>query len=275
MKHNRFVIKGIGKKYRKMLIKVLKTARGVIDTQLVQATLDIPRHLASIYLSRWAKSGWIKRVKRGIYVPIDLTTQDPSLPLEDPWIVSQALFSPCYIAGWTAAHHWGFTDQLFNDICIFSSKKLAHSINQVGFQKFIVKRITPKKIFGVKSIWHDNSRVSISDPHKTIIDILSDPASGGGIRSVIDFLKEYLHSSHKNMQILLDYAKQMGNRTIYKRLGFLLSHIGFEDQKILSICLENISKGYTHLDPFSKNRTIIKKWRLWIPEYFKNAEKNS
>ena len=255
-----------------MLVEVLKAARRVIDTSLVQGTLDIPRHLASIYLSRWAKSGWIKRIKRGIYVPIDWTIQDPSLPLEDPWIVAQALFSPCYIGGWTAAHHWGFTDQLFNDICIFSSRKLDHSINQVGLQKFIVKRIAPKKIFGLKSIWHDNARVSISDPHRTIVDILADPDSGGGIRSVLDFLKEYLHSSHKNMQLLLHYAKQMENRTIFKRLGFLLSYIGFEDQQILSFCLESISKGYSHLDPSSKGRTIIKKWGLWIPEYFKNTE---
>ena len=275
MTYNSFIIKGIGRKSRIMLVEVLKKAQGFVDTQLVQTTLDIPRPLARVYLSRWAKSGWIKRIKRGIYVPIDFTMQDPSLPLEDPWIVAQALFSPCYIAGWTAVHYWGLTDQLFNDICVFSSRKLDHTLNQVGFQKFIVKRRAQKKVFGLKSIWHANRKISISDPNKTIIDILDDPSIGGGIRSVLDFLEEYLRSTHKNMEILLDYAKQMQNKTIFKRLGFLLSHIGFEDQKILSFCLENISKGYSQLDPSTKGHTLVKKWRLWIPEWFKKAEKNS
>jgi predicted transcriptional regulator of viral defense system len=275
MTHNKFIIKGIGKKSRIMLTEVLKKAPGFIDTQLVQSTLDVSQPLARVYLSRWAESGWIKRIKRGIYVPIDFTIQDPSLPLEDPWVMAQALFSPCYIAGWTAAHHWGFTDQLFNDICVLSSRKLSHTLNEVGFQKFIVKKTFQKKIFGLKTIWHENKKVFISDPHKTIVDILSDPSIGGGIRSVLDFLEEYLRSAHKNMEILLDYAEQMENKTIFKRLGFLLSYIGFEDQKILSFCLENISKGYSHLDPSSKGHTLVKRWNLWIPEYFRKSEKSS
>lgn len=269
MKLKKLMIKGIGKKYRQRLTEVLEKAQGYIDLELVHKTLNIPRPLACTYLSRWTKNGWLKRIKRGIYVPIDLTTKDLSLPIEDPWIIAHALFSPCYLGGWTAAQHWDFTEQIFNNTFVFSTRKLGHSHQKIGTQNFIVKRTATKKMFGLKPIWKDSTKVLISDPHKTIIDILADPSIAGGIRSGLDFLESYLHSPHKNMELLLEYAKNMENKTIFKRLGYLLSMLGSSENKIISSCFENISKGYSHLDPSSREDKLVTKWKLWVPKNLK------
>ncbi len=269
MVSNSHSIKGIGKKSRRMLAKVLHKTRGYIDLELVQITLNVLRPVARGYLSRWAKNGWVKRIRRGIYIPIELTVQDLTLPIEDTWIVAHALFSPCYIGGWTAAQHWDFTEQIFNDTFVFTTRKLNHIINKVGTQKFVVRRIPEKKMFGLKTVWKENRQIHISDPHKTIVDILSDPSIAGGIRSALDFFEAYLNSAHKDMDILLEYAKKMENKTIFKRLGFLLCYIGSNDVKTISFCQENISKGYSYLDPLSKDKNLIRKWRLWLPKHFK------
>ena len=267
MTSNKLSIKGIGKKSRIMLAKILEKTRGYIDVELVEKTFNIPRPVARTYLSRWAKNGWVKRIKRGIYVPIDLAVQDLSLPIEDTWIVAHALFSPCYIAGWTAAQYWDFTEQIFNDTFVYTTRKLNHLVNTVGIINFIVRRTSQKKMFGLKTVWKENQQILISDPHKTIVDILLDPSIAGGIRSALDFFEAYLRSSHKNMDILLEYAKKMGNQTIFKRLGFLLCYLGNQDEKTITFCLENISKGYSHLDPSSKDKILIKS-KLCLPKYF-------
>jgi hypothetical protein len=40
-----------------------------------------------------------------------------------------------------------------------------------------------------------------------------------------DILSNYLRSTHKNASALKRYADQLGNRAVYKRLGFLLEKI--------------------------------------------------
>lgn len=262
------MIKGIGKKHRQLLVIVLGMTQGYINVQLVQKSLNISKPMARTYLSRWSKNGWIKRIKRGTYIPIEIETKDLSLPIEDPWVVSQALFAPCYIGGWSAAQYWDLTDQIFNDTIVFTSKQIRHLHHKVGSHQFIVKRISPNRMFGMETVWKNNLKVFVSDPHKTLIDMLSEPSTGGGIRSVLDFFKQYLQSSLKDLSLLVKYAERMNNRTIFKRMGYLLSIIGWEDETLAAHCLQKISKGYSQLDPTAAGTTLVKKWRIFVPEGF-------
>ncbi len=109
-------------------------------------------------------------------------------------------------------------------------------------------------------------KVQVSDPHKTIVDMLDDPSIGGGIRSVVDFFQQYLSSDNCNLDILLQYADKMQNRAIFKRLGFILSKIKPQEAHSITYCLERLSQGNSQLDPTSKSKRLIKKWRLWIPK---------
>lgn len=267
-------VRGIGKKYRQLLGKVIQQSNGYISVSIVQKILNITHPLAKLYLSRWAKNGWVKRIKRGSYIPLDVQVQNLSLVMEDAWVIAAGLFADCYIGGWTAAHHWGFTDQLYNDTLVLSNRRLSSVHQRIGDHLFIVRHITLKKMFGVKTVWRDNARVKISDPHKTIVDVLNDPSIAGGIRSVMDFLTHYLQSHDKNLDLVIDYAKKMGNKTIFKRLGYLLTLLGEKNDTTISQCQANISKGYSQLDPSLKGHILVKKWRLWIPDYFHSLHAN-
>ena len=101
------------------------------------------------------------------------------------------------------------------------------------------------------------------------LDILDKPENGGGIRLSYSFLKSYLNSDLKNLKKLLEYAFKMKNKVIFKRLGFLLSEMQYNNLPFIDRCRVNISKGYSHLDPTIKGKKIIKKWRLWVPEGIK------
>lgn len=59
----------------------------------------------------------------------------------------------------------------------------------------------------------------ISDIHRTIIDIFDNPENGGGIQHGIDCLKSYLHKLEANTDKLVEYAAQLQNGAVYKRLG--------------------------------------------------------
>ena len=130
----------------------------------------------------------------------------------------------------------------------------------------MLRTISERAFFGMKPVWRDQVKVSVSDPSKTIIDMLADPKLGGGIRPTVDVFLNYLKSENKNIQILIDYAKRLSNGAVFKRLGFLLERYAPGEEAALSECKTQLTKGNTKLDPALQAKTLITRWRLWGPE---------
>jgi len=64
--------------------------------------------------------------------------------------------------------------------------------------------------------------ILVSDPSRAMIDFLISPKLGGGIYNVIDIFNAYLKSEHRNVELLLSYARKILNGAVLKRLGYLL-----------------------------------------------------
>jgi predicted transcriptional regulator of viral defense system len=231
--------------------------------------LNIDRHVASRVLSSFNKNGWLSRIKRGIYITVPLESSSPDVIIEDSWVVAHKLFAPCYIAGWSALAYWHLTEQIFNTTLVITSKKVRKCHVDVKGSKFGLKVSYLNNKLGLQSIWRNGVKVQVSDPSRTIIDILDDPTLAGGIRLVADALQHYLDSEHKNINLLTKYAENSKNKTIYKRLGFLLEYLNANEPDFMLLCGQKISSGYSKLDPQLKNCKIIKKWRLCVPEDWK------
>src|SRR6266852_9041303 len=89
------------------------------------------------------------------------------------------------------------------------------------FNMSSTERIPPPSagVSSMSRIVRGKVKINVSDPTRTILDLLDTPALGGGIRSVLDMLKSYLASSHCDRQLLIRYADQLGNKAVFKRLG--------------------------------------------------------
>jgi len=48
---------------------------------------------------------------------------------------------------------------------------------------------------------------------------------------------------------LLTYAERLGNRTVFKRLGYLVEAIGLDSPDLVEKCRDHLSKGVSTLDP--------------------------
>ncbi len=261
-------IKGLGSKSRLQLAKVLSSAKGIVSSKDVASALNLPRKKATKLLLEWEKRGWLKRVRQGGYISIPLESMTGDVPIEDPWIVASQIFSPCYLGGWSAAEYWGFTEQIFQSVVVITCKRFNNKTQKIGEVEFLLKKISNDMIFGTKTLWREGIRVLISDPSRTIIDVLSDPVLAGGIRSAEDILVSYLSSEHFNRDALLEYAEKLNNRTVFKRLGFLLERRDPTQKRLISDCLVRISKGYSQLDPSVKGKHVKRRWGLFLPETY-------
>lgn len=266
-------LSGIGKLDRQRLAEIIRGTKGSISVAEAANILNLSFPKVAKMLSRWAKKGWLSRIRRGIYIPIPLESRTADTVLEDPWIIAERLFAPCYIGGWSAAEYWGLTEQIFRTILVMTRQKPRNRSPVIKGTKFLLRTISDKAMFGVKPVWKGQVKVSVSDPTRTIIDMLNDPQLGGGIRSTADIFVNYLKSENANMDLLLEYAKQLGVGAVYKRLGFLLERFAPDKKTAINICQLSLTAGNTRLDPKSSQSgtdRLITCWRLWIPEGWNN-----
>ena len=250
---------------RRRLAAVLNAAGDIVRIDDAEAALKITRTEAAKLLSRWVRQGWLRRVGRGAYAPVAIDTLGSTHVLDDPWILVPALFAPAYIGGRSAAEHWDLTEQIFRDIVVLTAQPVREKTQQRHGAIFSIKHIAKEKIFGTKTIWRGKSKILISDIHRTIIDMLDDPALGGGIQHIADCLTVYLGHEERDEQKLIAYGERLGNGAVFKRLGFLAERDP-AGAAVAEQCRKLLTAGHARLDPALKTPRIVTRWKLRVPE---------
>ena len=250
---------------RRRLVSVLQNAGSVIRVDDAVAALAVGRAEASKILSRWAKQGWLRRVHRGVYVPVDIARMDSDHVLTDPWILVPALYAPAYVGGWTAAAHWNLTEQMFATVAVMTAKPVRRRLDQRHGTRFALHRTRAGRMFGLRSIWCDGAKVRISDLHRTLVDMFDDPGAGGGIDQVADCFREYLDHPQRDDKRLIEYADAFGNGAVFKRLGFVAEQGGGGSAALADACRGRLTKGYARLDRRCPCPQPHAKWRIRAP----------
>lgn len=260
---------GLGRESRARLGRLLRLDAPLLTSTLAARHLSLSREHAAHELARWARAGWLARVKRGAYVSVPIQATTAEVALEDPWVIAAHLYSPCYIGGWSAAEHWGLTEQIFRTVCVITASPPRKRTTAMRGTQFSIHSVLQRKLFGLKSIWRGRTRVQLSDPARTIVDTLSEPAIGGGIRTVADMLAVFLREHRESASKLVEYGVRLGNAAVFKRLGFLLSTSHAGEHDLISACRARLSTGYAKLDPSLSSDRLITAWRLWVPNSWK------
>ena len=259
---------GIGQAERQVIDTMIHYGKPAIRAIDLEQEFGHSHKNANLILSRLCRKGWLQRLQPGIYRVVPLGSDSPNPLPEDPWAIGVTLFDPCYISGWTAAEHWELTEQIFNTMLIFTTQKQRKKEHLISGVQYRTKKISSEAIFGVTKIWSKNVPILIADPHKTVIDILDEPAMGGGGRHTIDIVKAYWAKPEADPHILWQYAEKLDHGAVFKRLGFIsesLFHLPFD---LLDSLKKKIKTGIIKWDPNGPDSgPIISKWgiRLNIP----------
>ncbi len=253
---------GISRSGRAELALVIGRGRRIVSVADVAAALQIDAVGAAKKLARWAAEGWLRRVKRGLYIPVPLDAENPGAWSEDPLVLADAVWGPCYFTGWTAANHWGLTEQIFRTIVVKTSGRVRSVNARLLDHQYLLAHAAPELIaWGMRNVWREERRVRMADPARTVIDVLDSPQLGGGIRHCADILARYLDDHDPNT--LIEYGERLRNRAVFKRLGYLVEIAGLKDGKLLEECRKRISAGISLLDPSAPSGgRRVGKWDL-------------
>ena len=258
--------RGISARNRHLLTSLIRSVTGPFSVQEAATALALPITRTQRFLAYLADRGWLVRVCRGLYASVPLDALHPDEWREDPWVIAAKLFGPdYYIGGWTACENWSLTEQIFLDTVVLTTREMRRKEISIQGFPFLVKHVSERRVFGTKPVWRDRTAVNVSDPSRTLVDILEVPSLGGGLRHVVDIMDRYFGEEHRDDELLVAYVRQVGNRVVFKRLGFLLEVLDVHAPDLLRACEDSVSSGVSRLDPGLPNRgPIAWRWNLRV-----------
>ncbi len=262
---NNTSLKGLGESERTVLAVLAALEQPTLSVDDVLECFDLNRQAANLILSRLARKGWLRRLRRGVYSIVPLSSSSSQPVVDNPLTVAMRLFKPCYISGWTAAEHWDLTEQIYNVVVVYSSTPQRKAIQEIGGVKYRIRRVSEDTIFGTIKLWFGRVPVQMASPERTIIDILNAPEMGGGSRQTLETVRAYWRRTQKNTENLISYAERLGRGSVFKRLGFTAELFNNPDSEWTDRCLNGLTRGITLLDPSGPRKgPTASRWRLRI-----------
>lgn len=254
---------GISAHSRSDLARITGHGRRFVTVDDVRAELHLDRGTAARKLARWAEQGWLRRVRRNLYIPVPVDAVDPSSWGGDPLVLADAVWGPCYATGWTAANHWGLTEQTFRTTVIKTAQRVRQSAETLLENEFLLAHAPTEQLgWGLRREWREERRIRIADPARTIVDMLDNPRLGGGVRAIAECLETYVEN--EDPEVLVAHGERLGNQTVFKRLGYLGEQLGAPDW-LLAACESRLSVGYSMLDPTQPGTGLrAHRWRLVV-----------
>ena len=235
---------GLSARRRRDLATLFGAGQRAVTVDAAATALGINRESAARRLSAWASRGWLRRVRRGLYIAVPVDARDPATWSEDPWYLADLVWDPCYIAGWSAANHWSLTDQVFRSTVVATTQRVRRVDQELAAASYLVHHVGADRLeWGLVGEWRGDRRIKVSSRERTVADMLSDPALGGGIRHTMEILEALLSSAR--IEDLVDSLERLGNGAAIKRLGYLLEVLGYDTAAVD----RTLTSGFPLLDP--------------------------
>jgi predicted transcriptional regulator of viral defense system len=258
-------VAGLSGANRAFVAQLNRDLRGPFTPADAAAATGVDHARAVRLLRHLAAEGWVARLQRGLYTTVPLEAEDPESWGADPWAVAMAALAPGYVGGWTALHHWDLTDQIFSTTVFVTARPVPRRRRTIGGVQFELRHRSESALFGTRRVWREGMPVEASDRERTLVDCLDDPSLGGGLRHTTEALASYTERPDISWQRLIEYGDRLGNRTVFKRLGYIAETLGFGDHELIEVCLRRVSAGVGRLDPGRLDEgPITARWGLRI-----------
>jgi predicted transcriptional regulator of viral defense system len=202
--------------------------RDIIRTGELAPVLGITESKERDLLHRLSKSGWIVRLKRGVYlVP-------PRLPAGGKYSPGVALIlrklmeeqnGKYQICGPTAFNFYGFEDQIPNVSYVYNnSLSGTRAIGNLSFQ-FIKVADARLGATHTSRAWNAD-KIIYSSRARTLMDAVYDWSRFSSLPRGYDWIRKEAEQDLRMVSELVEVTVQYGNQATIRRIGYLLDDYG-------------------------------------------------
>lgn len=207
-------------------------------------------------ISLVAKAGWLRRIKRGLYLIIDSLTARSQIDVS-LLSIANAIVSDSYVSLSHALNYYQLFDQYSATVVsITSDVNKKYILDDYIFRYSKVKK---DMYFGFTEKMINGKKIRLAEAEKALIDYLYLDKSFEGASLVFEKLKEYHHEL--DIKKLQEYATRCGF-TIARKIGFMLDNLEL-NSNFLHLFIEK-NRGISRCTADSK--IFNAKWRLYYDD---------
>ena len=231
----------------------------------LQSPLEISASTESSLLKRLARTGFIFRLKAGVYLVPNKIPAGGTWQPNDYYLVANLMEcyeANFYIGGLAALNYHGFIQQIPNSIVIYNDK--ISKTRQVGALRVVCIKVANDRISGKDKITlKDNTEVYIANPARAVMDAIYDWKRFNTLPKAYQWIVQ-----RKNDSVFIDdLVSQTANYSNYEtiiRIGYYLESLGI-GKKITNNLLQKLkpTKSYVILDPTGPKEGVKNKaWSI-------------
>ena len=223
--------------------------------------VGVSRSYVRELLHHLAKSGWVVRLRRGLYA---IATTVPGVTPAHEFEVAMHLVAPAAICCWSAFQYHGLTDQVPREVFVLTTSEghvpwARGGACAVGNAAYRFVQVKPERFFGTETVWMGDARVNVTDLERTLLDGLNMPKYCGDFAEVLHAFE--LARDRLDLGRITDYGLRLGQATA-KRLGWVLENTG-TDAALLVRLLNAPITGYRTLDASGPRKgPYSRKWMV-------------
>ena len=250
----------------RLLTTLSSREQDIFTTQEAASVLGCSSAGVRKRLHHLVKKGWLRRLEKGKYLILPLSAGPAGEYTPDEFVIAAHLIEPYYISYWSALRYYGYSEQAAPTVYIVTTRrKRPLTVGGVAY-RFVTVRA--HKFFGARRVWSGAEAIQMAEQEKALVDCLDRLNLCGG---VIEAAKAIWRGRDEmDWEKAVAYGRRMGNRTILKRLGFLLETFALGMPPLLDALQTGVGAGYTVLDslyPYEGQRD--RRWHLVVnvPEH--------
>lgn len=219
-------------------------------------------------LRRLAKSGWIIRLKRGVYlIPTRFPAGGKFNP--GPAVILDKLMQEYggryQITGPTACNFYGFDNQVANIFFLYNNR--ISGKRTIGHHTFQFIKTNDNRLGSVSEFATPQGvNLVYSSKARTLVDAVYDWSKFHSLPRGYMWIRKEVNANRKFVNNLVDNTVRYGNQATLRRVGYLLNSLDIP-QKSLKIILANLHESKSFI-PWIPNReargTLNRKWGVIV-----------
>ena len=257
-------IRTMGPTEARLLNRLAANGHIIFTTDQARAALKIDDKDINKILYQLTRKRWLLRLEKGKYLILPLEAGMEGLYSVHEFVVAAHLVAPYAIAYASALSFHALSDLVPQAVVVATTcRKSDVTIEELGVSfRFIT--IRPHKFFGLQTVMIEEQPIQITRPSKTLVDGLDHPELSGGIVELAKGLNRYARDGADWAQLTAD-ARRLGNRTVFKRLGYLSEILELDVGEWAERWRTEMSPGETVLDPrYGRQGSYRTDWNLRV-----------
>lgn len=220
-------------------------------------------------LTHYVNTGRLLRVRRGLYVTVP-PGQTPESVRPDPFLLAAKATPDAVLAYHTALEFHGKAYSAFHEFYYLTAlatrtfQFAGETFKRVAFPKELVRK--GQEHFGLELAERAGLQVRVTGLERTMVDVLSRPALGGGWEELWRSLESV---EYFDLDQIVDYAVLLGNATTVAKVGLYLeqhAEVLMVDESYLDRLRSHAPRKPHYMERSAREPgRLVDSWNLVVP----------